>query len=70
MQLRENLAANVRSRRLSLGLTQEELAEKSELHQTYLSDVERARRNVTLDVVQRLAGALSVNPIELLSPPA
>lgn len=38
------------------------------MHRTYLSDIERTARNVTLDVVERLAAALSVEPWRLLKP--
>src|SRR5579872_175104 len=65
--LRNNLGRNLRAYRKRMGLTQEQLSERSGLHQTYLSDVERARRNVTLDVVERLAAAVMTSPIELLS---
>lgn len=47
-------------------MTQEQLSEISDLHQTYVSDVERSRRNVTLDIVERLALALKLRPCELL----
>lgn len=71
VDLKANLARNVRATRVELGMTQEVLAEKSGLHQTYVSDVERGRRNVTLDVVSRLADALHVSPLDLLAlPPA
>ncbi len=65
--LREQLARNLRAARQHAGLTQEQLAERSGLHQTYLSDIERGKRNVTLDVVERLAAALSVAPLALLA---
>jgi len=64
--LRSNLARNVRARRQHLEITQEKLSEISDLHQTYVSDVERSRRNVTLDIVERLAMALKLRPYELL----
>ena len=67
IDLKANLARNVRAVRTDLGMTQEMLAESSGLHQTYLSDVERGKRNVTLDVVTRLAEALKVSPLELLA---
>lgn len=65
--LRDHLARNVRAARVRAGMTQEQLAERSGLHQTYLSDIERGKRNVTLDVVERLAAALEVPPLALLS---
>lgn len=48
----------VRSRRLSLDMTQEVLAEKAELHRTYIADIERGTRNVSLRNIERLAMAL------------
>ena len=50
----------VRSRRMAAGLSQEKLAEKSGLHPTYVSMVERAARNPTLDVSASIARALGV----------
>jgi transcriptional regulator with XRE-family HTH domain len=67
--LRTSLAHNLRARRAQLGLTQEKLAEHSGINQTYISDVERARRNVTLDIIERLAKAVSLAPIQLLISP-
>jgi transcriptional regulator with XRE-family HTH domain len=67
--LRTNLAANLRARRIAAGLSQEELSEKSGLDQTYVSYLEKERRNVSLDSVEKLADALGVPPLELLMPP-
>ena len=50
IDLKANLARNVRAIRVDLGMTQEMLAESSGLHQTYLSDVERGKRNVTVQI--------------------
>jgi transcriptional regulator with XRE-family HTH domain len=51
----------VRTRRLAAGMSQEKLAERAGLHPTYISMVERGRRNATLDVAARLAKALKVS---------
>lgn len=53
--------ARVRARRLELGLTQEGLAERVELHFTYVSSVERGERNVTLRTIVRLANGLEIS---------
>ncbi|WP_313902089.1 helix-turn-helix transcriptional regulator [Methylobacterium sp. E-046] len=47
-------------------LTQEEVAHRAEIHQTYLSDVERGKRNPSILVLNRIAAALSVDVEELL----
>lgn len=50
----------VRQARNKLGLTQDELASRAGLHRTYVSDVERGRRNVSLQSIERLAEGLNV----------
>ena len=56
----------VRARRGELGLTQEQLAERSGLHFTYVSSVERGERNVTLRTIIRLARALESTALALI----
>src|SRR5688500_36923 len=46
--VRERFGFAVKVRREELGLTQEDLAEKAGIHRTYLSDVERGTRNLSL----------------------
>lgn len=53
-----------RSRR---GFSQEELAERAGLHRTYVSDVERGSRNVSLASIDRLASALEISVAQLFS---
>ncbi|ALY35849.1 TPA: helix-turn-helix transcriptional regulator [Pseudomonas aeruginosa] len=60
-------AANVRRRRLELGLSQEELAEAAGVHRTYVGMLERGEKNVTIYNIERIAIALRVEPSELLS---
>jgi CheY-like chemotaxis protein/DNA-binding XRE family transcriptional regulator len=57
----------VRARRRELGITQEELAWRADLHRTYVADVERGARNVTLWTIANLAKALNVTAGNLLS---
>lgn len=61
-------ASNVRIVRHSLGLSQEALADVSDLDRTYISGIERALRNVSIRNVQRIAVALDVDPRDLLNP--
>lgn len=52
--------------RLSAGMSQEALAHRAGLHRTYVSSVERAQRNVSLENVFALAAALGVEAAELV----
>ena len=48
----------VRRLRLEQKLSQEELAERCDLHRTYISDIELGKRNVSLENIERIATAL------------
>jgi CheY-like chemotaxis protein/DNA-binding XRE family transcriptional regulator len=50
--------AAIRSRRRALGISQEELADRAGLHRTYISDIERGERNISLESIEKLAAAL------------
>ena len=63
--IRERFSFAVKDRRETLGLTQEEFAERAGIHRTYLSDIERGTRNVSLINIERVAQALSVKISEL-----
>jgi transcriptional regulator with XRE-family HTH domain len=58
--------AAVRRARLTLAISQEELAGRAGLHRTYVGDIERGLRNVGLRNIQRLAEALSTSMADLL----
>ena len=62
------VAVNVRIARKLAGLSQEQLAFEAQLDRTYISQVERKQRNVTISVLARLAKALGVTPDRLLVP--
>jgi len=49
-----------------LGLSQEELADRANIHRTYIGGIERGERNPTLTMIQRIAVALGVTPGTLL----
>ena len=66
MRLAETFGENVRRVRLERGMTIEALADEVGLAYTYVGQIERGSRNPTLDVVERMAMALSVEPLALL----
>lgn len=65
--IKEILAENVRVYRNINGLSQEQLAEISGLHRTYIGSVERKERNVTLNTLICLAKALNTSVPNLLT---
>jgi len=63
--IRERFGFAIRLRRETLQLTQEELAHQAGIHRTYLSDVERGSRNLSLQNIERLAQGLSMRISQL-----
>ncbi|MGC1862268.1 MAG: helix-turn-helix domain-containing protein [Methylocella sp.] len=63
---RDILAKNMRRLRAERGLSQEALAHECGINRTYLSAVERAERNVSIDNIGRIATGLGVEPWTLL----
>jgi transcriptional regulator with XRE-family HTH domain len=57
----------VKTRRQELGLTQEQLANDSGLHQRWVSNVETGKRNPSYGSLRRLAGALGLSASELIA---
>lgn len=66
MDIIDIFSSNVRFYRTKLKLSQEALAEKSNLHRTYISDIERGQRNVSLENIYNIAMALEIEPYMLL----
>jgi transcriptional regulator with XRE-family HTH domain len=56
------LGNTIREARRSRGFSQEKLAEKAELHPTYIGEVERGVKNISVDALIRIAAALKVSP--------
>ncbi|HET9731070.1 MAG TPA: helix-turn-helix transcriptional regulator [Acidimicrobiales bacterium] len=56
----------VRFRRQQLGLSQEALADRCGVHWTFLGQVERGQRNISLHNVLKLAAGLGADPGELV----
>lgn len=65
-RLIEALGAVLQERRSKLNLSQSDLAEQSEFHRSYISDVERGARNISLRNLSRLAEALETQVSTLI----
>lgn len=60
------LGVAIRRRRERQGLSQEQLAERADLHRTYVSMVERAVRNISVDSLSGIADALELPTSQLI----
>jgi CheY-like chemotaxis protein/DNA-binding Xre family transcriptional regulator len=65
--IQSQFGAAIRAQRLRLGVTQEELAWRADMHRTYLAGIERGARNITLRSIANLARALEVSVGDLLA---
>ena len=59
--------ASVQKLRSGLRISQEQLAERANLHRTYIADIERGARNPTLLTIKKLAKGLGVSAADLLT---
>lgn len=64
--IQKKFGGKLRELRKQKGLSQEDLAFKSGLHRTYISDIERGSRNVSLKNIEKIAKALGLKPQDLL----
>jgi transcriptional regulator with XRE-family HTH domain len=66
MDIRRRVGLNIKRERTAKGWSQEEFAERSGLHRTYVSGLERGIRNPTVTVLEKLAAGLGVPASRLL----
>ncbi len=66
--IKKRFGTAVRSRRKRLGISQEELAGRAGLHRTYVADIERGARNLSLANIEKLAKGLETSIPTLFSP--
>jgi|UPI000837518D transcriptional regulator with XRE-family HTH domain len=67
MGLKQTVARNVRRLRLERGYTQEELSELAGINRNYTGMIERGERSPTVDMLEKLAKALKIDPVALLT---
>ncbi len=66
MTLRQIFRNNVKFYRKQLNISQEKLAELSDLSTNYIGDIERTNRKVTIDTIEKVAKGLNIDPTLLL----
>lgn len=62
----KTIATNIKKLREQKHLSQEQLADKSGLHRTYISLLERKKKNVSIIILEKLAKALQVDICDLI----
>lgn len=65
MSIQSRVSRNIQRIRREKDLSQEEVAHRADIHQTYLSGVETGKRNPSILVVERIANALGVDVSEI-----
>ena len=64
-EIRVKFGKTLRRLRKNQGVSQEVFADKCDLHRTYISDIERGERNVSLENIEKIANVLNIQVSEL-----
>jgi transcriptional regulator with XRE-family HTH domain len=64
--LAQRLGQSIRERRLALGYSQDDFADRIDMHRAYYGIIERGVKNVTLPTLHRVAVGLGITMSELL----
>jgi transcriptional regulator with XRE-family HTH domain len=67
MDIKFKIGQRLKELRKKFGLSQESLAYKAEVDRTYVTDVENGRRNVSVEILERLIRALDVSIAEFFN---
>lgn len=67
MDIKLRIGQRIRELRKGLEISQEALAYKAEVDRTYVTDVENGRRNVSVEILERLIKALDVSITEFFN---
>jgi transcriptional regulator with XRE-family HTH domain len=62
MDIKSTVGTNIRKLRQAKGISQETLAFEAGIDRSYLSEVESGRKNVGIEVLEKVAKALGVSP--------
>ncbi len=61
MDIKQKIGQRIKELRKELGLSQEALAYQAEVDRTYVTDVENGRRNVSVEILEKIIKALEVS---------
>lgn len=61
MDIKDKVGQRIKELRLELGISQEALGNKAGVDRTYVTDVENGRRNISVEVLEKLIKALEVS---------
>jgi len=67
MDIKFKVGQRIRELRKTLNLSQERLANEAEVDRTYMTDVENGRRNISVEVLERIIAALQVSFTEFFN---
>ncbi len=67
MDIKTKVGSRIRELRKYLNLSQEALALKSEVDRTYMTDVENGRRNISIEILEKIISALDVSIAEFFN---
>ena len=67
MDIKLKVGQRIKDLRKKLGLSQEGLANEAEVDRTYVTDVENGRRNVSVEILERLIKALKISISEFFN---
>lgn len=62
----KKVAKNIKEYRLKSGLSQESLADKAKIHRTYISLLERGKKNMSIIILEKIAIALNIKLSDLI----
>jgi transcriptional regulator with XRE-family HTH domain len=65
MDIKKEVGIKIRNLRKEKGLSQEALANLSDLDRTYIPSIERGERNISIEVIYKLCNALNITISDL-----
>lgn len=67
MDIKKEVGKKIKTLRIEKGWSQEKLSLMSDLDRTYIPSIEAGKRNISICVLEKIANAFKINPMELLN---